>query len=356
MSIGEFSQRSGLSLKRLRTYAANGLLVPAAIDAGSGYRYYSPGQLRDAHLIDTLRQTAMPLGDIEALLRHRSTDQLDAWARSVEEETAQRHGAFERARHLLTMGTQSPPSSDYQRSGAHTMTQLRTASRTETGLVREENEDAVISNDHVVAMADGMGGHPGGEVASAMAVSLIDAAFTGQSAYELEAAVRAANRAIFDRASAISGLEGMGTTICAAGLLNDGRVALVNVGDTRAYLLHGRSGRQLTHDHTLTADLVQRGELSEEEARRHPHRGILMRALGVGPDVELDSATLSMETGDRLLLCTDGLFNELRDEEIVTSRTERNDAHATVDELIAAALARGGHDNISVMVVEVVEV
>jgi protein phosphatase len=233
------------------------------------------------------------------------------------------------------------------------MKRLRSTSRTETGPVRENNEDAVEISDRLVAVADGMGGPPGGEVASSMAVSLVHAAFRGRSLDELEAGVRAANRAIRDRARTRPELDGMGTTICAAGLLDDDRLAIVHVGDTRAYLLRKGSVTQLTDDHSVTAGLVQRGELTEEEARRHPHRGVLTRALGVAPDVELDSATLQVAEGDRLLICTDGLFNELADEEIVESMTGPSDRDATVEGLVTRAISRGGHDNVSVVVSDI---
>jgi len=233
------------------------------------------------------------------------------------------------------------------------MMTLRAVAKTDVGRVRENNEDAVMSDNCLLAVADGMGGHPGGEIASAVAMSIVQAAFTGQSLDELEAAVRAANRAIWDRASGHPELEGMGTTICAAGLIEDGRLAVVNVGDSRAYRLRNGSLTQLTQDHSVTAEAVRRGELSEQEALDHPHRSVLTRALGVAPSVELDSAAhLSIE-GDRLLLCTDGLFNEVPSKEIASLMAESEDLQATADGLVELALSRGGRDNISVAVAEV---
>jgi protein phosphatase len=135
MPIGEFSERSGLSPKRLRSYAAGGLLVPAAVDSVSGYRYYSPGQLRDAQLIDALREAGMPLADIRALLRDPSDEQLDAWARRVEIDAAQRHKALNLARQMLAIGTTSFPAVDNDRSRKEsTMTKLRTVSRTDISI------------------------------------------------------------------------------------------------------------------------------------------------------------------------------------------------------------------------------
>jgi protein phosphatase len=351
--IGEFSERSGLSPKRLRSYAAGGLLVPAAVDSASGYRYYSPGQLREAQLIDALRDAGMPLVDIGALLRDPSSEQLDVWATRVESDAAQRQKALELARRLLAIEATSfaPVGTEHARKVS--MTKLRAASRTEIGRVRDNNEDAVMSSDHLAVVADGMGGHPGGEIASAVAVSLVQAAYTGRSLDELQAAVRAANRAIWDRAAGNAELEGMGTTICAAGLTDDGNLAVVNVGDSRAYVLHDGSLRQLTHDHSLTAELVRRGELSEQEALDHPLRGVIYRALGIGPDVELDSVTQCVTAGDRFLVCCDGLVNEVPDHEIASIMTATKDIHATADELVELALSRGGRDNVSVVIAEI---
>src|SRR4051812_22004547 len=166
MPIGEFSERSGLSPKRLRSYAAAGLLVPAATDAASGYRYYSPGQLREARLIDALRDAGMPLADVVTFLREPSSEHLDAWVRRVENDAAQRQGALDLARRLLPVEATESTSVHDERSGKGTMTKLRIASRTDIGAVRDNNEDAVVSGENLAAVADGMGGCSGGEVAS----------------------------------------------------------------------------------------------------------------------------------------------------------------------------------------------
>ena len=145
----------------------------------------------------------------------------------------------------------------------------------------------------------------------------------------------------------------MGTTICAAGLLEDGHVALVNVGDSRAYLWREGVLNQLTQDHSVTAELIQRGELREEEASQHPYYGVLTRALGVGPHVEIDRRTLAVEKGDRIILCTDGLFNELSGEEIASAMAGGGDLAMIVDDVIDKAITHGGRDNVSVVVAEV---
>ncbi len=233
------------------------------------------------------------------------------------------------------------------------MTTLRAVGRTDKGQLRENNEDAIVGTDRLLLVADGMGGHPGGEIASNAAADVVPAVFTGQSLDELEAAVRAANWAIRDRADAQAGLEGMGTTICAAGLLADGHIAVVNVGDSRALLWHRGVLTQLTQDHSVTGELIQRGELRDEDAPQHPHYGILTRALGVAPDVKIDRTTLVVEHGDRIVLCTDGLSNELSPEEIANAMSRGGDMKAIVDNLIDSAVSHGGRDNVSVMIAEV---
>jgi serine/threonine protein phosphatase PrpC len=348
MPIGEFSRRSGLSPKRLRAYAAAGLLVPAAIDSASSYRYYSPGQLRDAQLIDTLRQAGVELSEITALLRSPSPEKLDELAQRVVTEAGQRQDALRKARELLDVDSRPPSIRPVYPRGSN-MAQFETAIRTETG-ERENNEDTVVASERLAMVADGMGGHPGGEIASRLAASVVEAAFTGRSVEELEAAVRAANRAIWERGGSTEQLGGMGTTICVAGVTEDAGIAVVNVGDSRAYLLHNGSLVQLTEDHSLTAELVRRGELNEDEAAGHPQRNVLTRALGVAPDVRLDSAVHRLETGDRLLLCTDGLFNEVAVHEMEGLMTREVELGRIAEGLVDLAIARGARDNVSVVV------
>jgi protein phosphatase len=353
MAIGEFSDRSGLSAKRLRTYAAEGLLVPAAVDPGTGYRYYSPGQLADARVIDALRQAEVPLADIRAFMRQPSREQLDAWARQLQTNAHHRREALVLARHLFA-ANEDPlfPIANPEPKEAH-MSTLRTAGRTDIGQLRENNQDFIVSSDRLALVADGMGGHPGGEIAANAAAGVVPAVFTGRSVDELEAAVRAANWAIRERAVAQPGLEGMGTTICAAGLLPGGRLALVHVGDSRAYLWHEDALTQLTQDHSVTAELIQRGELRVEEAPQHPHYGVLTRALGVGPDVEIDRRTVAVEDGDRIVVCSDGLFNEVSGDEIASAMAGGGDLAAIVDNLVDRAITHGGRDNVSVVIAEV---
>jgi protein phosphatase len=197
-----------------------------------------------------------------------------------------------------------------------------------------------------------MGGAPGGETAASLTIAVVQAAFSGRSLDELEAAARAANAAVFERAAADERLEGMGTTLCAVGLTADGQLAVVNVGDSRAYLLRDGSLQRLTTDHTIAAELVRQGELTESEVINHPHRGVLTRAVGVGPTVEPDAALHSVHPGDRLLLCSDGLVNEVSDDQMLL-RLQLQADDSAADELMNDALNNGGHDNITVIVADI---
>ena len=352
MSIGDFSGLCGLSPKRLRSYAATGLLPPAAVDPESAYRYYSADQLGDARLIDALRRAGMPLAEIKLLLRDRRPERLDGWAGHVRADAERRQEALAAARELLSPEHARPARTRRDAEGS-AMPTLHSRGRTDVGPVRENNEDAIVTGTQLVAVADGLGGHSGGELASTLATALVEASFTGRSLDELAAAVRAANWAVWDRASSTAELEGMGTTMCAAGLVDDGTLAVVHVGDTRAYLAHDGSLHRLTEDHTVTAEMVRNGELTEAEARAHPHRMVLTRALGVGPDVDIDAMCHRVAPGDRLLLCSDGLFNQVTDDELASLMFDRTTPEATADALLELALSRGADDNVSAVVADV---
>lgn len=234
------------------------------------------------------------------------------------------------------------------------MTTLRAAGVTDPGQVRPQNQDAYYVADALILIADGMGGYAGGEVAAAIAAEVVGAHFAEDgSASGLEAAVADANRQIFERGTE-PGLEGMGTTLVAAALVGDGaaaRVLVANVGDSRAYLLHDATLRQLTEDHSVAAELVRLGRLEEVEGHEHPGRHVLTRALGVDRDVEPDLIELAPVAGDRLLLCSDGLSNELDDDEILALLRVGTPADAA-RALVAAANAHGGLDNVTAVVAD----
>lgn len=238
------------------------------------------------------------------------------------------------------------------------MIRLSAGAATDTGRVRTANEDSVLVADGVFAVADGMGGHRGGEVASSAALeALEDAVGTGGgSPQALLDGVEAANRAVFERSAADAELAGMGTTLVAiAAVRTEGgdRVAIVNVGDSRVYLLSGEEFVQLSEDHSLVETMVRTGQLSAEEASVHPRRNVLTRALGIEPSVDVDGWLVQPHHGDRFLLCSDGLFNELSEDEMTAVLRRLSDPKEAAWELVRLANESGGRDNISVVVVDV---
>jgi serine/threonine protein phosphatase PrpC len=233
---------------------------------------------------------------------------------------------------------------------------FRSASVTDTGRVRMVNQDVALANDRLVAVADGMGGHAAGDIAARLAIEALDHTVEPHGgADSLIAAVRLANRSVFEEAEAHAEMRGMGTTLTAAAIIDSGdteRICLINVGDSRAYLLeHGEMVR-LTDDHSLVEQLVRQGELTAEEAVVHPHRHILTRALGIDLDLEVDSWILEPRSGMRFLLCTDGLTNECTEEEIAVVLRDFEHPEDAAGDLVERALAHGGNDNITAVVVD----
>lgn len=239
------------------------------------------------------------------------------------------------------------------------MTELRWGSATDTGVVRTNNEDSLLVAEPLFAVADGMGGHAGGEVASTVAVEALRVAFAGDQTVDgLVAAVRQANAAVLERASAEIQLRGMGTTLTALALVTEdgeARLALVNVGDSRAYLLQQGELSRLTEDHSLVEELVREGQMSPEEAATHPQRHVVTRALGMGPGVEPDVWQILPVKGDRILLCSDGLPNEVAEDDIAATLRHEPDANHAAEELVRLARQHGGADNITVVVVDVAD-
>ena len=238
------------------------------------------------------------------------------------------------------------------------MTLLRSGSATDTGLVRSVNQDLAVETGTLFAVADGMGGHAGGEVAARLAVDTLTVAFGAKpTGAGLSEAVTEANRVVFEHSLDNPDLRGMGTTMTAAALVNeDGRdvIALVNVGDSRSYRFHDGKLVQVTVDHSLAEEMVRSGEISESEAAVHPHRHILTRALGVSEDVVVDLWRIQASRGDRFLLCSDGLTNELELPQISEVLATVPDPQVAADLLVRAARTHGGSDNITVVVIDVV--
>lgn len=226
-------------------------------------------------------------------------------------------------------------------------------SRTEIGNVREHNEDSLTVLPPLFAVADGMGGHEAGEIASEITINTLnDLAPQSADAEALARAVVAANLNVIKAPSQGVGREGMGTTLTAA-ILEKERLVIAQVGDSRAYLLHNGSLQQLTRDHSLMADMIEAGQLTEAEARVHPNRSVITRAIGSDPHMQPDLYELNVETGDRLLLCSDGICGMIEDHEIASIMRQAPSAQSCADQLVEAALAAGGFDNATAVVVDV---
>ncbi len=229
------------------------------------------------------------------------------------------------------------------------------ATDSHVGNVREANQDRVFFGGLVAALADGMGGHQGGERAAELAIAEFEIAGQALSESELVEVVMEANRQVHDHA-AENGLPGMGTTLVALTLHDDETITVANVGDSRAYWLRGDYMGQVTEDHSFVEDLVRQGRLKPEEAAIHPQRNILTRAVGIGAEVEVDRFPIPEPmVGDRFLLCSDGLFNELPEEQILEILLDAGDPDTTAKTLIEAALQTPCRDNVTVAVVDVVE-
>ena len=234
----------------------------------------------------------------------------------------------------------------------------RVAGITDTGRRRRQNEDAYVCEPPLFAIADGMGGAQAGELASRLAAAAIEetaADATGEAG--VVAIVRAANTRVFERALEDPAVAGMGTTATVA-LVDEeaGTIALAQVGDSRAYRYRDGALEQLTTDHSLVGELVRSGRLTEDEAAVHPHRSVITRALGTEPDVEVDTSTVDVAAGDLILLCSDGLSAMVRDDEIArVLEASAVDPGSAGEELVRAANAAGGDDNVTVVLFELVE-
>jgi serine/threonine protein phosphatase PrpC len=233
---------------------------------------------------------------------------------------------------------------------------LVAAGVTDVGRVRDGNEDAFLEEARrlgVVAVADGMGGHRAGEVASATALESLRASMA--AGQPLRDAIVGANDAVLERSVSDQGLHGMGTTLTAGTLGNDGYLLVGHVGDSRAYLLRDGELTQITNDHSLVEEMVRTGELTPEQAESHPQRSIITRALGIDPEVDVDVYPVQLRAGDRILLCSDGLTTMVRSDEIAEILTRVSDPKQAAQLLVDAANAAGGEDNVTAGVGEVVE-
>jgi len=229
----------------------------------------------------------------------------------------------------------------------------RHAALTDIGLHRSTNEDAFVAEPPLFAVADGMGGAQAGEVASRLALdSLVEAL---AAADDLPAAADAANQAVYGQSRSDRSRSGMGTTLTAVRLSDDG-LRFVHVGDSRLYLWRDERLTQVTDDHSLVGEMVRSGHLTRAAAASHPQRSILSRALGTEPGVEIDSGAVELRAGDALLLCTDGLYSMVTDETVAAVLAAVDDPARVARRLVSEAKSGGGHDNITVIVLRLDEV
>lgn len=227
--------------------------------------------------------------------------------------------------------------------------------RTHIGHVRSSNQDAVICVPEagLYGVADGMGGHNGGDIASSMTRQILTVLLKDKlrTPENLLHAVKAVNKSVYERQKADAALNGMGTTLTVIQEIN-GYIYLAHVGDSRAYLMHRKCLRQVSHDHSLVAEMVRKGSLTKEEARHNPYRNVITRAVGTESTIDVDMEKYEMFPGDIWLICSDGLHDLLEENEIADI-IGKNDIKNAVDLLIERALECGGTDNISVLLAEV---
>lgn len=355
LTIGAFARACRLSPKALRLYDELGLLPPARVDPVNGYRHYAPHQLERARTVAALRRLGMPLARIRevcALPPDRAAEAVAAYWAQVEADTAAR-------RDLAAFLVDQLSRKDTAMTTDHTTPlTLRCAARTDRGLIRPANQDAVHAGPRLLAVADGYG--PAGGPAAAAALEALrpldDADLTPDDVLTaLEEAARRAHRAVRALAAPDSGTAPgteAGTTLTA--LLRAGsRLALLHIGDSRAYVLRDSGLFRITHDHSLVQSLIDEGRLTPEEAPAHPQRALLQRALDGSRDTATpDLDLLDARPGERYLLCTDGLTTVLPPGTLQTTLATAATPDQAVHDLIALAREAGAPDNIGCVVAE----
>lgn len=236
---------------------------------------------------------------------------------------------------------------------------LKWGATTDVGMVRQQNEDDFCADENLFVVADGMGGHNAGEVASALAISTVRSGARGGifTADQFRELVQQANTAIYTASLDDSTQSGMGTTLTAMAIVpgEEPAVLVANVGDSRTYLFRGGVLSRISVDHSYVQELVNEGIITPEEARVHPRRNIVTRAMGIDRNVQVDVFTQLVRTGDRVLLCSDGLVDEVSDVDIRQVLIDHTTAQEAAEALVMVANANGGRDNTTVIVVDVVD-
>jgi protein phosphatase len=405
LTIGEFARLSRLSPKALRLYDELGLLRPARVDEWSGYRYYAPSQLERARLVAWLRRLGMPLAQIGAVVESPPAEaaaSVAAFLRVAEADFAERQRLAQFLISYLSEGATAMPDPTQPVSvppavplapgaaappGAPLT--IRYAAASDIGRVRKQNQDAGYAGPRLVAVADGFG--PAGKAASAAAIDALrslesvhlepardlgEVDGSGASVDAMPAdllnllsdAVLAAGESVRSITESDTDLAGSGATLTAM-LLSGSRLALVHIGDTRAYLFRGGGLFQITHDHSVTQAMIDAGRLTPEEAASHPQRSLLVRAVGASsaemaksglPDEQArmaatpDLSLLDAQAGDRYLITSDGLTNVVPDSAIRRTLADPDRSPAeVVRQLIALATEAGGPDNIALAIADV---
>ena len=329
LTIGDFARESGLTPKALRLYDDLGLVRPAEVDPSSGYRRYAPAQLGRARLVATLRLVGMPLARIEEVLDAPPASAarlVEAYWLQVEHDTSSRRGIVAV---LVDQLTSEEP----------TMTTPTGTLRAEIGTShrtggRKHQQDALIATPGLVAVADGYGER----------TDLAAAALAAFASGGLEGALTEVTSEI---TGALPEAPTSGTTLTAVTIAG-AAASVVHVGDGRVWLVRGHEARQVTHDHTVVAALLESGQLTVEEARSHPHRNLLNRALV--PGVVPDEVELALRPGDRLVLTTDGVHSHVED--LAPLLASPASAQQVADQVADAVAAAGEPDNHTIVVVD----
>lgn len=335
MTIGDFARGSGLTPKALRLYDDLGLLVPAEVDERSGYRRYAAAQLESARLVATLRLVGMPLTRIKHVLglsAADAADEIETYWRQVEADTGTRRGLVTTLVHEL-------------RSEVRPMSRTTTTLHARLGVshrqgARKAQQDAVLATPELIAVADGIG--DSGDVAELALAAYV----TGGLA---SAITEVANAVGYTRN--LPSRPESGTTLTAVEL-HDATARVTHIGDARLYLVRDGAARQITHDHTVVASLIELGQLSWEEARTHEHRNLLNRALV--PGVVADETVVDLVAGDRLVLTTDGIHSYYPGEQAdLEALLAAPGTPQEVADAVAAAVAGAGEpDNHTIVVAD----
>jgi PPM family protein phosphatase len=353
MTSGAFARASGLSRKALRLYDELKLLAPVRVDPVTQYRFYDRAQLEQARLVAWLRRLGMPLAtirEVSTLPPEEAAVALAAYWDRIETETAAR-------RELATFLIGYLSGRNTGMNGPEGKLTVRYAVESNIGRVREDQEDRAYAGARLLAVADGMGGHAAGEVASAAVIDALRPLDTqvpaGELLNALDHAVRRASAALRDLAEANPSLQGMGTTLTAL-LWSGSQLGLVHIGDSRAYLVRDGEVFQITHDHTVVQSLLDDEKITASEVSSHPQRWLLLRALDTSashePDLQLHAARL----GDRYLLSSDGLHQVAAADDITRVLVTVADPHQAAKDLVELAMDGGGPDNITCIVADVV--